>query len=1104
MIPDNSVAKGTVRVPEWWLRIVVGLVIVGVAWFYYWTVQTAAAELSMKGQKGDYYNLLIDGFSDGHLYMKRDPDPRLLALPAAERPGTAPFMLDASLYQGHYYLYFGVTPVMVLMLPYAVLTGQDFPEALAAVVMMLVGFCFATWWWWEVRRKFFPRLGAGWVVLGVVALGLCTAAPSALRRPLFYEVAIGAGYAFSMVALWAVSRAWWRPKQRRWWLVISGIAVGLAVGSRANLAPAGLLLLCAGAVGIAWQEASKGVRARLFALGLLAAGGGAGAVGAGLAAYNYARFGSITEFGHHHQMGSNPKQMFRAENLGYNFTLYYLKPPQWNGYFPFVAPAEEGVKPSDYVGREHVHGEWLWTLVAGLAAVTAVVVWARRRDGEKVRWVGVVGLAGLLFGVNVVVVALTGVRANRYMVDFQPELVLVTLAALAAGLARRGAWSRVLGVGVAVLVPAAVAFNVFASMQVHGFFQGTAPATYARVAGRADGVVWPFLRGEAAAVGDREVEVTWPKGNPTLRRETFFATGTRDFRDEIFVEFSGEHQARIAFKHEDYGELMGEWFAIRGGDRAKVRISGAILLPGVAHPWYGGREADERTALKRRLQVRVDGELRFDRDVLSYDSSPRLQQWGEWLQGNGKIASFTGRIGRASVQPADESRMRSQAVARGAIRLKLRLPMDRYGWVEPLLAQGGGSGFDTLAINYVRPGVVRLLHDQLGGGGRWSEEFAVDYTQPQWVEINLPAASDDGIWAALGAGEAKARPDRITVRWNGRVVFRPELPPLPAKPLSLALGVNGWNASGMQAFFAGGLTELPRLEALGEVRPGLLTSRLRTGETLAAERGVWLRLERADGQVAAVVWQRGQDSGLTRFGWIEGGRVNWLAWVEPADVPAMSARLRIPDTGVSGEKRAPTWFDVEVRNKAVFARKTDFFDGSPIKAWGLAPDEWAGAATGKPMHEEARVTAQLPGRLQLRFQLPAGGFVGSDPLLSTGRTGAADSIYLRGIGEGRYVVGLDHWGLPAVESAPINLRSEGIHTLLIELSSLGTQGELPPDRARLVLDGRVALDTAQVLYATRPDEVFFGLNPLGMSTSGATFRGEIVSVRVKAGAEEMR
>ena len=885
--------------------------------------------------------------------------------------------------------------------------------------------------------------------------------------------------------------------------MVAGIAVGLAVGSRANLAPAGLLLLCASAVGLAWRAPAKVGRGRLFAIALLAAGVGAGAVGAGLAVYNYARFGSVAEFGHHHQLGTNPKQMFRLENLKYNLTLYYLKPPSVNGYFPFVAPAEEGVKPSDYVGREHVHGEWPWTLVVGLAAVAGIAA-AERRDGNMRRWVGVWALAALLFVVNALVVAMTGVRSNRYMLDFHPALVLATLMVLAAALVERRVWSRVLACALVVLLPVCVVFNVLGSLQVHDFFRSTDPLNYTRLSAWADGVVWPWLRGEAAAVGDCSMEVQWPTGNRGARREPLFSTGVNDFRDVIFIDFDGDGRSRFVYRHGEFGELVGDWFKVTPGTKVTVKWGGALLLPGLVHPWYGARSTEERQALKRRLWVSVDGQLYFNRDVLSFDSSPRLHRWGLARGVDGNVSTFTGQMDQIVFHAVNDAGVNSREEKRGAIRFKLLLPMDRYGWVEPLLQQGGAKGFDVLAIHYVRPGFVRLLHDQLGGGGRWSEEFAVDYRQPQWIEFNLPESSDEVPWDSNARDLVKSKPKLISVIWNDREVFRPELAPLPAAVHNVALGVNWWNASGMRVFFAGQLEELPRLQNVGLVKSGLLKSRFNWGESGAMGHGVWLRLERADGNVASLVWQKVKGSGLLRLGWMEDGRLSWLALIETSDVESIQARLQISAASASISVPSPTWLEVEVHNKGVFAHKTAFFDGQAITVWGLDKEAWQGSALGHTDALTAKPTMELPGRLRLRFQLPAGGFAGSDPLLSAGRAGAADSIFLRGDGQGRYVVGLDHWGLGAVESKPVALAPDQVHTLVVELASLGKPGELPAGRARLLLDGQVVLDGAQALYPVEPKEIVFGLNPHGMSTSNAAFRGEIVSVRAQAAADDTR
>lgn len=420
------------------------------------------------GQKSDNYNLLVDGFQQGHLGMAATPDPELLKLAPEDRPGLAPFLLDASLYQDRYYLYFGVTPVVLLFWPFAVLTGHDLPVAVAAVLFAVAALLLSFAWWREIRSRFFPTLAVGWDAVAILALGFCTIMPSTLRRPLFYEVAITAGWTFGALMLWALARALRSPRPARW-LVLAGAAAGLAIGARANLAPVALLALT---VGAAFAARERGPEWRRVVAWVAWAAAGALPVGVGLAAYNYARFGHIFEFGHSYQLGLNPEKMFRVTNLAHNIPLYYLTPPQFSPYFPFVAPAEEPPKPVDYIGREHVHGELVWTLIVGLAVAGVAVA---RRWQLAARF-GIVALPVVIWFLgNLVVTSLTGVRANRYMLDFHSVLVWVTLGVLGILLAEGRVIRRVVAGAVGMLMTCAILFNGFASMQVHGFSRQRLP-----------------------------------------------------------------------------------------------------------------------------------------------------------------------------------------------------------------------------------------------------------------------------------------------------------------------------------------------------------------------------------------------------------------------------------------------------------------------------------------------------------------------------------------------------------------------------------------------------------------------------------------------------
>ena len=117
----------------------------------------------LKGRKEDYYNLLVAGFLDGSTAMKASVDPGLLS-PDAEVRNKANYLLDANLYQGKYYLYYGVTPAVTLFTPYRLLTGYYLPTEIAILFSVAIGFLAATAVWREALSRYFTKISK-WFLL---------------------------------------------------------------------------------------------------------------------------------------------------------------------------------------------------------------------------------------------------------------------------------------------------------------------------------------------------------------------------------------------------------------------------------------------------------------------------------------------------------------------------------------------------------------------------------------------------------------------------------------------------------------------------------------------------------------------------------------------------------------------------------------------------------------------------------------------------------------------------------------------------------------------------------------------------------------------------
>src|SRR5215207_7471241 len=138
---------------ERWLVFAACLV---VGCFYVWTVRSSGDSWKFGKEQRDYYNLLIDGYLSGQLHMKVEVPDALLKLKNPYDPGERPVGLglhDASFYKGKYYVYFGAAPMIVLMLPFRLLTRTDLPQQVAVLVFTYGGFLASVAVWLAIRRR---------------------------------------------------------------------------------------------------------------------------------------------------------------------------------------------------------------------------------------------------------------------------------------------------------------------------------------------------------------------------------------------------------------------------------------------------------------------------------------------------------------------------------------------------------------------------------------------------------------------------------------------------------------------------------------------------------------------------------------------------------------------------------------------------------------------------------------------------------------------------------------------------------------------------------------------------------------------------------------
>jgi len=552
-----------------------------------------------------HYEYLADGFLHGHTYLSVEPAPELAGLrdpydPAANEPYR---LWDASLYQGKYYLYYGPTPALALMVPWQALTGHALPQRTAVAVFAIVGMAALARLLWEVRLRHFPGVSAAAYGFVVLVAFHASWLPVTLRRPGVWELPIVAADA----CLWAALYFLWKfhdSGRRTGWALATGVALSLLMGSRVtNVLAAGLvtlLMLVPPAGG-----RSRGIPWRAAGLGALAAAAG----GLALLAYNHARFGSWGEFGQSYQLwGINERHLrhFDPSFIPFNARLYLTSVPVLSPYFPFLRGAWPS-PPDGYIATEEMQGV-LFVMPVHLAGLFAAGwAWARRGNGEaRPLAVTLAGAAGASLLAAALLFCFAG-ACSRYVTELMGGWTVLTAVGLFVLLGRpgeRGARAR------RFVAFAAAAWTIagvwLASAEFRGFMRQTEPRVYRAAAHLLDLPSSWWIRAHGVAFGPLDLDLRVPasaQGDTVL-----VASGRPQMVDQLIVSPIDAGHLRLVLAENNHITLQTGPLEPREG-RLHVLLQAPWLYPPPEHPYWDPYSPESRARLQALVSVTVEGNV---------------------------------------------------------------------------------------------------------------------------------------------------------------------------------------------------------------------------------------------------------------------------------------------------------------------------------------------------------------------------------------------------------------------------------------------------------------------------------------------------------------
>lgn len=402
---------------------------------------------SFTSQEGNQISKeLVDAFEHHQVNLLEEPSEDLLKL---DNPyeyvkrdaevGSGNFLWDHCFYNGKYYSYYGIGPVLALFLPYHLITGYYFPSGWATLMFSLIGILFLTKIYLAVIEKKFRDLPTNTVTAGLITLQLSSGIMFSAARPLFYELAIASG--FMCVAIGAyllmTSNILWDGKISYVRLGFASFFLGYAVLCRPTLAVycIAALFFFAGGLKKALDGLEKRQKTRTFFKYAAVALVPLGIIALGQMTYNYLRFDNPLDFGIQYSLTINDftRAEFHWKYVLINMYAYLFNMPHFTPRkFTYLASSAErfginGYTFFDDAGKNLVSVGIIYRALPIFAYLFSGKALKRVEKKKRILPALLIGVTCVLMPLAIIFSSWESGYAVRYNADFSWQMVIGAL-----------------------------------------------------------------------------------------------------------------------------------------------------------------------------------------------------------------------------------------------------------------------------------------------------------------------------------------------------------------------------------------------------------------------------------------------------------------------------------------------------------------------------------------------------------------------------------------------------------------------------------------------------------------------------------------------------
>ena len=337
---------------------------------------------------------------------------------------------DYAFFNGKYYVYFGIVPCLILFLPLKALFDINLPVNLAnfyfTIIYIIVAFRFI----YDIARRCFKHISFVTFLMMAELFVFCSALTPVLQRNDLYTIPGITALTFTLLGidLWLAGIDRQGNVKSRRKILLGSLCMALVAGCRPQLLVGSFFAIFIFMRTVFARRAMFAknkdslINTAVFVLPYVV-------VAAFLMYYNYARFGSVFDFGANYNLTTNDmtKRGFRLDRIPYGIFMYLFQFPKITSRFPFLNPCDNFTRYMGVTIYECVYG--------GLFVIMPVLLWnfaayfgkTKRFLKRRKLFAAILICHIFAFIIPVVDINMAGI-VFRYIIDFTWLLILPAFA----------------------------------------------------------------------------------------------------------------------------------------------------------------------------------------------------------------------------------------------------------------------------------------------------------------------------------------------------------------------------------------------------------------------------------------------------------------------------------------------------------------------------------------------------------------------------------------------------------------------------------------------------------------------------------------------------